>query len=471
MAVSKIQPVQTGTITAVVEAWLDDHIDQASTVAVDDTLTIEHAAAEAKAAGNLILAQSTQPNVTANKIWLPGVSADETEIPTYAEFEEVSDTASGVKNSIAEEFDDTVAYTVGQYVMYENQLYRFTSAHAAGDWDSDEVVAVMLANEIGTGGGGSGGNVTDALKAALLQLAEKVAYIDNGGQSVYQDLYDALYSNVALVSISATIDLAGHTVTAGDNLSTLRPYITVTATYDDSSTRQISNYTLSGTLVIGTNTVTISYDGMTDTVSVTAEAPSEIPDGYTEISSLYYAGSSSVYLDTGVMSGDIDYAEYSIMPTNLHYLKAGDVLVASGHKFPFLTGDNTNGERSRIGFNNRGNSDSAVTAGSYVFAWNFNERHTLKGFIDGKVYVDGNELFTVPAGSSASSELRIFSDPDNSRYFIGRLYWMKFYKNGVVYRNYVPVKNSNDVPGLYETVTGTFLYDTTDSGYIREGGD
>ena len=43
----------------------------------------------------------------------------------------------------------------------------------------------------------------------------------------------------------------------------------VTAHYDDSSTQTVSAYTLSGTLSVGTSTITVSYGGKTTTFSVT----------------------------------------------------------------------------------------------------------------------------------------------------------------------------------------------------------
>ena len=42
--------------------------------------------------------------------------------------------------------------------------------------------------------------LTESIKTALLQLAEKVAYIDDGGQTYYNDLYDAFYANTTSIS-------------------------------------------------------------------------------------------------------------------------------------------------------------------------------------------------------------------------------------------------------------------------------
>lgn len=324
--------------------------------------------------------------------------------------------------------------------------------------------------QVGQGGQG----MSIAMQEAILLLARKVGYIDSSGADVYQALQDAIFntaSPASVVSITAVLNTRGNAIYRGASLDSLRQYLTVTATYDDQSQRAVTAYYLSGAIFVGENTITVTYDGKTTTFVVVGESTFDLPAEYTPIPSLYSSGNVNAYLDTGVMSGEIDYAEYRIMPMDLRYLKAGHVVCATNHYFPFLTGDNTNGERSRIGFRNKGNDDSSVSSGSYVFPWSFNEAHTLKGFVNGKVYVDGNELFTIPPGSAASSEIRIFCAPDVDRYFVGRLYWLKFYKNGSIYRSYVPCTNSNNVPGLYETVTGTFIYDTNNTGYIRVGGE
>lgn len=53
-----------------------------------------------------------------------------------------------------------------------------------------------------------------------------------------------------------------------DSLDTLRQYLTVTATYSDSTTATVTDYTLSGTLTAGTSTITVGYGGKTDTFNV-----------------------------------------------------------------------------------------------------------------------------------------------------------------------------------------------------------
>ena len=111
--------------------------------------------------------------------------------------------------------------------------------------------------------------MTQAMKLALLQLAQKVAYIDANGQDYYDDLYDAFYPPLNLVSISAVYTQSG-TVYDTDTLNSLKSDLVVTAHYSDSTSETLADsaYTLSGTLTVGTSTITVSYGGKTTTFTV-----------------------------------------------------------------------------------------------------------------------------------------------------------------------------------------------------------
>jgi len=45
---------------------------------------------------------------------------------------------------IAPEFDSTTAYSINDVVTYQDGLYKFKTAHAAGAWDSTEVDPVVV---------------------------------------------------------------------------------------------------------------------------------------------------------------------------------------------------------------------------------------------------------------------------------------------------------------------------------------
>ena len=138
----------------------------------------------------------------------------------------------------------------------------------------------------------TGGTVSDDLKQALLQLAQKVAYIDDQGQSYYDDLYDALYPPRSLNSIDAVFNQGSAVIYDTASLNSLKQYLTVTANYSDGTREMLSDsaYTLSGTLTVGTSTVTASYQGKTDTFAVTVtEAPvlDSISAVYTQSGTVY----------------------------------------------------------------------------------------------------------------------------------------------------------------------------------------
>lgn len=114
-----------------------------------------------------------------------------------------------------------------------------------------------------------GGGMTEAVKQALLDCFQHVAWIDDQGQTYYNALYNALYPPAELVSISAVFTQGDNVIYDTDTLDTLKQYLVVTAAYDDQTTQTVTDYTLSGTLAEGTSTITVSYGGKTTTFNVT----------------------------------------------------------------------------------------------------------------------------------------------------------------------------------------------------------
>ena len=111
-----------------------------------------------------------------------------------------------------------------------------------------------------------------------------------------------------LTSISAIY--TGGEVTVGTALTDLTG-ITVTAHYSDGSTGTVTGYTLSGEIVEGKNTITVSYGGKTTTFMVTGVA-----SGGTESNIAYlpvaYTGSEYWAYFPEVVAGDVYYIAYNI---------------------------------------------------------------------------------------------------------------------------------------------------------------
>ena len=115
-----------------------------------------------------------------------------------------------------------------------------------------------------------GGGLSDDAKAALLACFRHIAFLDDD-DDYYQDLYDALYPPAppaTLTSITCVYTQSG-TVYDTDTLDSLKTDLIVTAHYDNGTTQTVTAYTLSGTLTVGTSTITVSYNGKTTTFNVT----------------------------------------------------------------------------------------------------------------------------------------------------------------------------------------------------------
>lgn len=290
------------------------------------------------------------------------------------------------------------------------------------------------------------------LKAALLQIASKAAYIDGGGQTYYQALYNALYASRTLTAISAVLNLNGATIYENSGLDSLKQYLTVTASYDDSSTATVAaaNYTLSGALAAGTSTITVSYSGKTTTFTVSVA--SSLPSGYTRLQ--YVAADGQQYIDTGLAAEQPERAEYEIMYTSMPNTKGGHILSSGSTYFPFFKGSGSS--KTLMGLYWQNEADSTAS----LFAWELNVRYKLEGYPDAKV--DNVTVYTLSKGQThGTPNFYLFTfggGITNTNYrFNGRLYSMKVYgANNALLRDFIPCKNGSNVAGLYDTVTSAF---------------
>lgn len=156
--------------------------------------------------------------------------------------------------------------------------------------DSHMTVTKAQRDKIDTFTGGAGTGLSTEAIDKLEEVGNCLAYTTADGGAKWTELISILRGSssggsgeteVTLSSISVTY--TGGDVTVGTALTSLTG-ITVTGTYSDGTTNTVTGYTLSGEILEGENTITVSYGGKTTTFTVTGivesgggEATAELP--------------------------------------------------------------------------------------------------------------------------------------------------------------------------------------------------
>lgn len=151
----------------------------------------------------------------------------------------------------------------GAQEVTKNAAYSATITPAGGYTLTGATVVIMMGNMDITASAYDNGVISIASVTAPLSIAVSAV-------------------QKTLSSISAVYAAPADKEFALDatSLDDFKPYLTVTATYTDASTAVVAaaDYTLSGTLVYGSNTITVTYGSATTTVTVTIDVMYKFPD-------------------------------------------------------------------------------------------------------------------------------------------------------------------------------------------------
>ena len=120
-----------------------------------------------------------------------------------------------------------------------------------------------LKSEISTASG-----IPNTVKRAMDTLFRKIGVIDALGYSSEYETIHEWATAVTLVSISAVFEQGDNNFYTTSSLNDLKEYLTVTATYDDGTEDELTDYELSGTLSVGVSSITVSAEGKSATFSV-----------------------------------------------------------------------------------------------------------------------------------------------------------------------------------------------------------
>lgn len=313
---------------------------------------------------------------------------------------------------------------------------------------------------------GSRSGLSSDIKVALLQIASKVAYIDENGQDYYNALENALNPSANLSYITCVYTQGG-TVYDTDDLNDLKADLVVTAHYSDNTSETVNAYTLSGTLEEGTSTITVSYSTKTTTFNVTVTAdPDRLPDGYTRLDYVWAKNASNkpIYISTGYTpsaSTEIEYkfSKDTVVPNSETTGQfTGHLCSCAGYYTPFLRKQKNNNQTI---FANRAGHESDMAIQEIAADTPFIIKAYTSDIGSDAVSKDGTTISTsMTAGSSTPSgtfSLFTYNGSTSSNYLLaGKLYYFKISENGTLVRNYIPCKNSSNVVGLYDTINDTF---------------
>lgn len=261
--------------------------------------------------------------------------------------------------------ETTVSLTNGDWYFYDGSAWvsggaynstalvtdkTLTQTDMAADSKKvgDEITDLKSAIEQG------GTGVSVDLKQALLQLAQKVVYKDDGGQTYYDDLYDALYPPIVVTNITLnTNSLSFATLNSTQQLTatTTPTGGGVTWTSSNTSVATVSATGLVTAIGYGNATITATSGNVSATcsVAITQATVSSISAVYTQsgtvhatdsldvlkadlVVTAFYNNSTSEIVSTYTLSGTLAEGTSTITVTYGDKTTTFEVTVASEYE-------------------------------------------------------------------------------------------------------------------------------------------
>ena len=315
---------------------------------------------------------------------------------------------------------------------------------------------------------------TSEQKSAVLAIARAVAYKTENGDQLYSDLYDALYA----VRIRYTIANSLTHCASNNNATSIMEGYNYSAVLTPSSGYELSSVQI---MMGGVNITASVYENgviniaeVTGNVAITATATKILPDGYIALE--YVTADGNQYINTGITETEIISAEYDFsLNADSRYGTGNHILSSTNVFMPFLRSTYTESDHARdLMVCNRGQSEGTETA----FQWSLNRRYAFKAFMGGtnNIVIDNAQVASISVGNNLSAQNNLYffaygKLPTNAAYrFNGNLYSMRLYNSsGTLIHRYLPCLDSNNVAGLYDTVSQTFLHSESGTELIAGG--
>ena len=173
--------------------------------------------------GTVSLLDATQYSQTGDRFGAKDVNA-------------IGTAVNGLADSIGDAFSEERAYAVGEYAIYENILYEFTAAKAAGPWEPDAATPTTIAEVVRE----LNGNLMSGMVISRT-LTTKYSAAANNGTFAEAEVPDiAGYKPVAVI---AAYSESWKTIVSGVSISGSGK--TAMATLFNTSTSPVNNISFS----------------------------------------------------------------------------------------------------------------------------------------------------------------------------------------------------------------------------------
>lgn len=287
--------------------------------------------------------------------------------------------------------------------------------------------------------------------------------------NVTGDLVISVTAVSSVASISAVFTQGTAVIYPTTPLNDLKQYLTVTATWSDSTTSIVASedYTLSGTLTIGTSTITVFYGGKTDTFTVTV-TDKTIPVEYQQVEYLVHEPNSqsiaNSWFDTGVILSGIGTLniEIGMMPTTPSYTPT-EAWAAIAVK----QNESTNTHGWFVGLK-KAEASVTIYGGQHCgFVPNpiIGQKYDIVAThnANGSTITDGTYSNSISYSTREYNQhpIILFGDnfiSSNRALFNGRIYYAKVSEDGVDKIDLVPCyRKSDNAVGFYDYVSRTFI--------------
>lgn len=260
-------------------------IDTALKTNADNIADMDSDVADAKSDAENALSTANSVASTANNALLQAQTANTTAGNALSTANGAVTTANSASalaeasaENLADEFDSSETYSVGDYVIYEGVLYKCTVAHT-GDFVSADFTAVKIVDEMGQGGGGSTGSGTykslavtgDGVKTygALFSELYTAFATDVGDNEIIvdcltldaNDIHNTYDANDHRKQTIDTYYTFNRVFGRDEGSSTSKMQIATVDLSNDNPTWFYANLLSTGTVTVGDNTSGVASDG------------------------------------------------------------------------------------------------------------------------------------------------------------------------------------------------------------------